>query len=146
MKRAVRLIAALALVCAATAALAKGHDLVGTWSYQTSGDWNKGPCPVGKSGKGKLKIAKKGKGYTLVFVSGRTCRPASMCTFAGKAKGAKVTFTNSAKVDNEGGAVKNSIVLTFDKGKGKGKSDSSYTHPGGMRCTWGSKIALTKDK
>jgi hypothetical protein len=38
------------------------------------------------------------------------------------------------------------MVLTFAKGKANGESSSSYTHPGGMTCKWGSKIALTKAK
>jgi hypothetical protein len=57
----------------------------------------------------------------------------------------KYTFSNSARVDNEGGKVVNKIELTMTSPKAaKGAGTSRYTHPGGMTCKWGSKIALTR--
>jgi len=58
------------------------------------------------------------------------------------------TRKNSAKVDNEGGKATNTITLIAKSAKeAEGSSHSKYTHPGGMVCTWGSKvIELTKQK
>jgi hypothetical protein len=131
----------------AVSAEAAAQDLSGTWSYVTSGSWKKGPCPMGGEAKGKLKITVKGKTFTLVFESGRTCRPASMCTFAGTVKGRTYVGSNKAKVDSEGGTAANTLTITAKSPtSAAGTSSSSYTHPGGMRCTWGSKIALTKQR
>ena len=139
-------LAALSLFCLAPLrGEAKPFNLSGTWSYSTQGSWKKGPCPTGGEAKGELKITQKGETLTLVFVSGRTCRPASVCTFKGKVTGDRATFANSTKVDNEGGTVSNEIVLDKLSNKAaEGKSSSAYRHPGGMSCTWGSKIRLTR--
>lgn len=146
----VRLSVVVGLACFAaswTAQAGNPADLVGTWSYGTSGSWKKGPCPTGDAAKGDLKIAKKGKSLTLTFVSGRTCRPASMCTFTGTLKHKKYVGSNSAKVDSEGGKVTNTITLTLQSPKSAaGSSSSSYKHPSGMTCTWGSKISISKKK
>jgi hypothetical protein len=81
----------------------------------------------------------------LVFASGRKCRPKSMCTFSGTLTGEKLVVSNSAKVDDEGGVARNKITLTFASGDAaSGTSESSYTHPGGMECRWGSKLKLTR--
>ncbi len=120
-------------------------DVSGDWNYQISDSWKKGPCPVGESGSGTIKITQDGGTVTLVFASGRTCRPKSMCTFTGTLAREKLEVSNSAKVDNEGGVAKNKIALTFAGGDGaSGTSQSSYTHPGGMECRWGSKLKLTR--
>jgi hypothetical protein len=138
-----RTLAAVALL--ASPALVVAADMSGDWSYETSESWNKGPCPMGKSGSGKIEITQDGDEVTLVFVSGRKCRPTSMCTFEGTLSGDKLVVSNAAKVDDEGGAVKNEITLTFSGADAaSGTSESSYTHPGGMECRWGSKVKLTR--
>lgn len=137
--------AALALIIPGQAA---AHDLSGSWSYATSKSWNKGPCPAGGEAKGtiKIKVTKK-KTFTLVFESGRVCKPASMCTFTGKVKGKKYLGSNKATVDAEGGKVTNILKLSATSAKAaKGTGTSKYVHPGGMTCRWGSEIALTKKK
>jgi hypothetical protein len=128
--------------------LATAQDLTGTWSYATQKSWKKGPCPM-MSGESKgvlaIKVTEK-KTFTLVFKTGRKCRPKSMCTFKGTVKGPKYVGKNSAKVDNEGGTATNTITLVAkSKKEAEGSSHSKYKHPGGMVCTWGSKvIKLTK--
>jgi hypothetical protein len=124
---------------------AAGIDLSGTWAYATSNSWKKGPCPTGRVSGGKLKIEQKGKGVTLTFLSGQVCRPKSMCTFKGTVSGNTYTFSNSAVVDGEGGKVENKIRLTASSSKqAEGKSASHYVHPGGMKCSWGFDITLTR--
>jgi len=142
MLRIITITAALTLVPAI--ASAGKLDLTGTWTWTATGSWKKGPCPTGGDGTGALKIKQTGDKVTLVFTSGRVCRPASMCTFKGKLTGKKLTLGNAATVDNEGGKVKNSITLTVkDPKNATGSSSSSYKHPR-MTCTWGSKVAIKK--
>lgn len=120
-------------------------DIGGDWSYEVSDAWKKGPCPLGKGGSGTIKLTQEGDTVKLVFVSGRKCRPKSMCTFSGKLTGEKLEVSNSAKVDNEGGVARNQITLTFTGGDAaSGTSESSYAHPGGMECRWGSKLKLSR--
>jgi hypothetical protein len=133
--------AALIAVPARSAA----SDVSGDWTYEVSDSWKKGPCPVGKGGSGAIRITLDDDAAKLVFASGRTCRPKSMCTFAGTLSGEKLVVSNSARVDDEGGVAKNEIKLTFTGGDAaSGTSESSYTHPGGMECHWGSKLKLTR--
>ena len=125
--------------------LAGAADVGGEWSYEVSDTWKKGPCPAGKGGSGTLEMTQNGEKVTLVFVSGRTCRPESMCTFEGTVSGEELAVSNSAKVDDEGGVAKNEIALTLTgDDTATGTSESSYTHPGGMQCRWGSKLTLTR--
>jgi hypothetical protein len=125
--------------------LAAAADVSGDWDYEVSDSWSRGPCPVGKGGSGQLTMTQDGDKVTLVFVSGRTCRPTSMCTFEGTRKGDELVLSNSAKVDDEGGEAKNEIALTLEgEDAASGTSESSYTHPGGMECRWGSKVRLTR--
>jgi hypothetical protein len=125
--------------------LATAADVSGDWSFEVSDSWNKGPCPVGKGGSGKITMTQDGDKVTLVFVSGRKCRPKSMCTFEGTLSGDQLEVKNSAKVDDEGGEAKNEIVLKLDGDDfASGTSESSYTHPKGMECRWGSKVKLTR--
>jgi hypothetical protein len=120
-------------------------DVAGTWSYEASDSWKKGPCPTGKDGSGKLEMTQDGDAVTLVFTSGRKCRPESMCTFEGALSGSELVVSNAAKVDDEGGTVKNEMKLTLTgDNSASGTSESSYTHPGGMECRWGSKVTLTR--
>jgi len=139
------LLALTVVLAASGAALAGKLDLSGDWTYSTAGSWKKGPCPVGSEAKGAIKITQQGDKVTLVITAGRVCNPASMCTFVGTLKGNKLTVSNAAKVDTEGGKVQNSIALEVkDTRSAAGTSSSSYKHPGGMTCTWGSKVSLTR--
>jgi hypothetical protein len=123
----------------------RAPDLSGTWQYQTSKHWKRGVCPTGGPRRGKLAIQKKGKRFTLVIQSGSTCRPASMCRYAGTVRGRVWTASNQARVDSEGGVVRNELVLQArSKTRATGTVKSSYTHPGGMRCAWGFRITLTR--
>ena len=138
-----RMLVAAALL--AFPALVVAADVSGDWSYEASESWNKGPCPMGKGGSGEILMTQDGDKVTLVFVSGRKCSPKSMCTFEGTLSGEKLAVSNAAKVDDEGGAVKNEITLTLSGADdASGTSESSYTHPGGMECRWGSKVTLTR--
>jgi hypothetical protein len=137
--------ALVAAALLALPALGVAADVGGEWSYETSESWNKGPCPVGKAGSGKIEMTQDGDAVTLVFLSGRKCRPKSMCTFEGTLSGNELVVSNEAKVDDEGGMVKNAITLNLSgNDAAAGSSESSYTHPGGMECRWGSKVTLTR--
>ena len=138
--------AAAALLITVTPGLASAGtlNLSGDWSFSATGSWKKGPCPAGGNGAGTLRIKQTGDKVTLVFTSGRVCRPASMCTFKGKLSGKKLTLGNGATVDGEGGKVTNAITLTVkDATSAAGSSSSSYKHPR-MSCSWGSKVAIKK--
>jgi hypothetical protein len=140
-----RIIITCVVVLLPSWAEARKPDLSGDWTWSATGAWKKGPCPAGGKGTGTLKIKHKGNKVTLVFTSGRSCRPPTMCTFKGKLAGAKLTLANAATVDSEGGKVKNSISMKLKDAKNaSGSSTSSYTHPGGMVCRWGSKMAIKK--
>ena len=135
----------LVVALLASPTLGMAADVAGTWSYEASDSWKKGPCPTGGDGSGKLEMTPDGDAVTLVFVSGRKCRPESMCTFEGTLSGSELVVSNEAKVDDEGGMVKNEIKLTLSgDDSASGTSESSYTHPGGMECRWGSKVTLTR--
>jgi hypothetical protein len=135
------LTAALVVVPAPTTA----SEVAGKWSYEVSGGWKKGPCPAGKGGSGEIRMTQEGDQVTLVFLSGRACRPKSMCTFKGTLTGQTLVVKNAATVDGEGGQAKNEISLTFSgSNAASGTSESSYTHPGGMECRWGSKLTLKR--
>jgi hypothetical protein len=134
-----------AVAVLALPALVVAGDVSGDWSFKSSESWSKGPCPTGKGGSGKLEMTQDGDAVTLVFLSGRKCSPESMCTFEGTLSGDQLVVSNKAAVDDEGGAVKNEITLTFSGANAaSGSSESSYTHPGGMQCRWGSKVALSR--
>lgn len=120
-------------------------DVMGDWNFQTSNNWSKGVCPGGKASKGICKIEQKGDAFTLVFSSGMTCSPKSMCIFKCDVKGGVFNCSNSDKVDNEGGTVTNTLTFALSSSnEAKGKGASRYTHPGGMVCDWGSDIKLWK--
>ena len=142
-----RLLLLSAVLLLAPRADAATLDLSGEWTYAASKCWNKGPHPMGGDTTGTIKMTQKGAKVTLVVQTGRVCRPASMCVFAGKLKGKKLLVTNSATVDSEGGKAKNSIAVVFkDADRAAGKSKSSYRHPGGMGFTWGCDVTLQRKK
>ena len=138
---AMLVVAALVAAPAPTLAL----DVSGKWSYEGSAGWKRGPCPAGKGGSGEIQMTQKGDAVTLVFLSGRKCRPKSMCIFAGALAGQKLVAKNAATVDDEGGQAKNEISLTFSGPEAaSGTWESSYTHPQGMECRWGSTLKLKR--
>ena len=145
-----RLHVCLAALCALglvtpRAALAATFDLTGTWSYTTSNNWVTGVCPKGMDSSGTLQISQTGDSFTLQLLSGMVCDPASMCSYSGTIAGAVYTATNSAVVDTEGGKATNTITFTATSTTAASGADSStYVHPGGMTCTWGFDITLTR--
>jgi len=132
-------------VAAPPAARAATFDLSGTWSYTTTDNWVTGVCPKGMDSSGTLQITQTGDSFTLQLMSGMVCDPASMCSYSGTIAGAVYTATNSAVVDTEGGKATNTITFTATSNTAAtGADSSSYVHPGGMTCTWGFNITLTR--
>lgn len=132
-------------LAAPRAARAATFDLSGTWSYTTSNNWVTGVCPKGQDSSGTLQITQSGDSFTLQLLSGMVCDPASLCSYSGTIAGAVYTATNSAVVDTEGGKATNTITFTAtSSAAATGADSSSYVHPGGMTCTWGFDIALSR--
>jgi hypothetical protein len=118
--------------------------IVGQWNYSTSNHWAKGPVPAGSPSKGIIVITQAGSQYKMEIKSGMVFSPPSLKYFTGIKKGQEYIFTNSARVDNEGGFAKNTCTLTMISGNTcKGKSFSSYTN-GGITFSWGFDMALNK--
>jgi len=118
--------------------------IVGQWNYSTSNHWAKGPVPSGSSSKGIIVITQTGSQYKMEIKSGMVFSPPSLKYFTGIKKGQEYIFTNSAKVDNEGGLAKNTCTLKMTSGNtSKGKSFSSYTNSG-ITFSWGFDMALKK--
>jgi len=122
-------------------------NIVGTWNYTASASSVTGMCPAGPPGSGTITITGGGGNYTLVFVSGRTCSPASMCTFTGTLSGNNLLVSNADTVDDEGGSASNALNLTvYNNGMITGNGSSSYIHPEGFECHWSYSIDLTRGK
>ncbi len=124
--------------------LAAADSIVGTWNYSTSGHWSRGPVPAGKPSKGILVITQSGDEFKMEFKSGMVFNPPELKYLTGKKKGNDYIFSNSAKVDNEGGIAKNTCNL---KMLGNihfgGKSSSEYSQSG-ITFSWGFDIELKK--
>jgi hypothetical protein len=126
-------------------AVPKAPNLAGTWTYQTAAHWHKGVCPAGGPRTGRLTIRRRGNQFILVLTSGSACRPTAICRFAGTVHGRIWKASNRATVDNEGGQVKNTLVLRAKDAKhATGTASAIYTHPSGMRCTWGFRVTLRR--
>jgi hypothetical protein len=122
-------------------------NIVGTWNYTTSASTVTGVCPAGPPSSGTITISGGAGAYTLVFVSGRVCSPASMCTFTGTLSGNNLLVSNADTVDNEGGSAGNALNLTVhNNGLIAGNGSSSYIHPDGFECHWSYTINLTRGK
>jgi hypothetical protein len=122
-------------------------DIVGSWSYVTSASSVTGMCPAGPASSGTITISGGAGGYTVVFVSGRVCNPASMCTFTGTLSGNNLLVSNADTVDNEGGSAGNALNLTvYSNGMITGNGSSSYIHPDGFECHWSYTISMTRGK
>jgi len=124
--------------------LVAADPIVGTWNYTTSNHWAKGPVPAGKPSKGEVVITQSGSQLKMEFKSGMVFNPPQLKYFEGQKKDKEYIFSNSAKVDNEGGIAKNICNM---KAKGnnhfEGKSHSEYRQ-GEITFTWGFDIELKK--
>ena len=124
--------------------LVAGDPIVGDWNYSTSNHWAKGPVPAGKPSKGLLVITQSGDQFKMEFKSGMVFSPPELKYFAGKKKGKDYIFSNSAKVDNEGGIAKNTCTLKMTGNNHfEGKSFSEYSQ-GGITFSWGFDIELKR--
>lgn len=120
-------------------------NIAGTWSYTASGSSVTGMCPPGPPGSGTVTISGGGGAYTVVFVSGRVCSPASMCTFTGTLSGNTLLVSNADTVDDEGGSASNALNLTvYNNSFISGNGSSSYIHPEGFECHWSYTINLSR--
>lgn len=135
----------LAATLVAVPAPTLASDVGGTWGFEVAPGWKKGPCPADRRSSGEIRITQEGGAFTLAFLSGRKCRPKSMCLFSGTLSGQTLVVKNAATVDDEGGQAKNEISLTFSGPEAaSGTWESSYTHPQGMECRWGSTLKLKR--
>src|SRR4030042_399332 len=105
-------------------------SIAGTWSYTASGSSVTGMCPPGPPGSGTVTISGGAGAYTVVFISGRVCSPASMCTFTGTLAGNNLLVSNADTVDDEGGSAGNALTLTvYNNGLISGSGRSRYIPP-----------------
>jgi hypothetical protein len=124
--------------------LVAADPIVGDWNYTTSNHWAKGPVPAGKPSKGLLVITQSGDQFKMEFKSGMVFSPPELKYFTGKKKGNDYIFSNSAKVDNEGGIAKNTCNLKkISNNHFEGKSFSEYSQ-GGITFSWGFDIQLKR--
>jgi hypothetical protein len=124
--------------------LVAADPIVGDWNYTTSNHWAKGPVPAGKPSKGLLVITQSGDQFKIEFKSGMVFSPPALKYFTGKNKGKDYIFSNSAKVDNEGGIAKNTCNLKkISNNHFEGKSFSEYSQ-GGITFSWGFDIELKR--
>jgi hypothetical protein len=124
--------------------LLAADPIVGEWNYTTSNHWVRGVPPAGKPSKGILVISQGGDPLKMEFKSGMVFSPPELKYFAGKKKGEEYIFSNSAKVDNEGGVAKNTCNLKMiSSNHFKGKSYSEYSNSG-ITFSWGFDIELKR--
>ncbi len=124
--------------------LAAADPIVGTWNYSTSNHWSRGPVPAGKPSQGTLVITQSGNEFKMEFKSGMVFNPPELKYFTGKKTGKDYIFSNSAKVDNEGGVAKNSCTLKMmGNNHFAGMSSSEYSQ-GPIKFSWGFDIELKK--
>jgi hypothetical protein len=124
--------------------LLAADPILGEWNYTTSNHWAKGPVPSGKPSKGLLVITPEGDPFKMEFKSGMVFSPPELRYFAGRKKAGEYIFSNSAKVDNEGGVAKNTCNLKMISSNHlKGKSYSEYSNSG-ITFSWGFDIELKR--
>jgi len=120
------------------------EPIVGTWNYSTAKHWVKGPAPAGRPSKGILVITQGSDQFKMEFKSGMVFSPPELKYFTGEKKGKDYVFSNSAKVDNEGGIAKNICNLKMiSSNHFEGKSFSEYSK-GGITFSWGFDIELKR--
>jgi hypothetical protein len=118
--------------------------IAGQWHYSTSNHWVKGPAPAGTPSRGNVVIAQTGDQFKMEFKSGMVFRPPELRYYTGKKQGQEYIFSNSARVDNEGGVVRDTCNLKMiNAGHCKGKSFSQYSNRG-TTFSWGFDIELTR--
>ena len=123
--------------------LSATYDFTGTWNYTISHTQIHGPCPPDEDTTGTCSITQTGDTFTLIFLTGRVCDPASMCTFYGTISDEAYSCSNG-DVDEEGGIISNSIDFTaVSLTSASGPGTSSYTQPGEFQCTWCFDFTLT---
>jgi len=123
---------------------AVADPIVGEWNYTTSNHWAKGPVPAGRPSKGIVVIAESGDQLKMEFKSGMVFSPTELKYFTGKNRGMNYVFSNSAKVDSEGGVAKNTCNLEMvSNSHFKGKSYSEYSNSG-ITFSWGFDIELKR--
>ena len=133
-----------------TAQLSKPIDpklinITGTWNYTSSASVVTGVCPPGGPASGTCTITKSGDTYTLKILSGRVCKPDSMCTFTGQLSGNSLTLSNTDTVDSERGTVNNALgLLVVSNEFIDGRSSSRYVHPQGYECQWSNTMTLDR--
>lgn len=137
--------AAIAVLCGLAVMNALAADpIVGQWNYTTSNHWAKGPVPAGSPSTGVLVIAQSGDQYTMEFKSGMVFNPPELKNFTGTKDGKEYVFSNSARVDNEGGVAKNTCTLQMTgANQCEGESFSQYSNAG-VVFSWGFDIRLTR--
>jgi hypothetical protein len=124
--------------------LVAAEPIVGTWNYATSNHWARGPVPAGKPSKGVLVITQSDDQFQMEFKSGMVFNPPKLKYFTGEKKRKDYIFSNSAKVDNEGGVAKNTCNLKMTNSNHfEGKSFSEYSQ-GGITFSWGFDIELKR--
>lgn len=120
-------------------------NITGTWNYTSSASTVTGMCPPGGPASGTCTISRSGNTYTLKILSGRVCKPSSMCTFTGQLTGNSLTFSNTDIVDSEKGAVTNALgLLVVSNEFIDGRSSSRYVHPQGFECQWSNTMTLDR--
>ena len=120
-------------------------NITGTWNYSSSASVVTGVCPPGGPASGTCTITKSGDTYTLKILSGRVCKPASMCIFTGQLSGNTLTLSNTDTVDSERGSVTNALGLTVVSNEFiDGRSSSRYVHPQGYECQWSNTMTLDR--
>lgn len=106
-------------------------------SYTTTNQTVTGPCPTGRADSGSCELIQDGDQFRFVIKTGRTCNPASICTFIGTVADGKYIGRNEVTVDSEGGTVTNTVEFVVnDSSAGTGSGTSTYSHPGGTKCEW----------
>ncbi len=120
-------------------------NITGTWNYTSSASTVTGMCPPGGPASGTAALTKSGETYTLKIVSGRVCKPASMCIFTGRLTGNTLILSNTDVVDNEKGTVTNALGLQVVNNEFiDGRSSSRYVHPEGHECQWSNTMTLDR--
>lgn len=146
MKQGLLVVALLAGLIFPGDARSSDYDWTGTWSCSKTNRSTSGICPSSPSAKGTCTIAQSGDTLTLTFSGGFRCDPAEACVLKGTASGATFKAKNSGSADNEGGIYASSVEITASSADTASGSDTStYTHPGGFKCTWVNDLKLTRE-
>jgi hypothetical protein len=120
-------------------------NITGTWNYTASASVVTGVCPPGGPASGTCTIIKSGDTYTLKILSGRVCKPASMCTFTGQLSGNSLSLSNTDTVDSERGTATNALgLLVVSNEFIDGRSSSRYVHPQGYEYQWCNTMTLDR--